>query len=78
MFCLIMSAICGWLVQATMLLSLKYESPSAVQMIGSLNVLISLLGDYLMFGRDINLGTITGSAIMIGSLIALAKTKVKK
>ena len=71
----ILSGFFGWMLQVFFVMALKFESPSNVQLFGSFNVFLSLLGDYFVFGQPITGVTIAGSVILIGSLAILTHKK---
>ena len=72
---LILSGLSGWLLQLFFVMALRFESPSNVQLFGSVNVLVSLLGDYFVFGEPVSGVTIVGSLILIASLAIVTHKK---
>ena len=72
---LVLSGLFGWMLQVFFVMALRFETPSNVQLFSSVNVLVSLLGDYFVFGQPISGMTVFGSVILIGSLAILTKKK---
>ena len=72
---LVVSGLFGWLLQGCLVTSLKYDSPSNVQLVSSVGIVYALIGDYFFFGEAITAPTFLGVAILMGSLIKLTRIR---
>ncbi len=66
---ILISSVCGYLAQTTLVLALRYEKAAIVSLIESLNVFFAFLGDIAIFGFVPDSIALLGSVLIIGSSV---------
>jgi len=67
LFLILLTSVCGYLAQTTLVLALRHEKAAIVSLIESLNVFFAFLGDIVIFGFEPESMAILGSILIIGS-----------
>lgn len=75
---ILLSSICGYLAQTTLVLALRYEKAAIVSLIESLNVFFAFLGDVVIFGFEPDSIALLGSVLIIGSSVYVTCFSMKQ
>lgn len=72
---LIISGVFTWAWQNSFSYAIKLDSPANAFLYGNCSVLMSLIGDYLIFGSDIKAVNVVGAIVFLTALAVLVRLR---
>lgn len=75
LFYALLSGVLEWVYQILCLLSMRYERASVVGIIETLSIVLGFLFDIFVMGSAVHLGSVVGTACIVGSALYLTSLK---